>query len=161
MSFFLRLKPSLWCGWTMHCSSIHPSVNTWVAPTFRLLCVMLPWTCVHASISPRSYFQSFWVCTFRNGITGSHVSEILLNIHLPLLFFKLGWFLPFPLSIHIFTLQRWSHMSPEELPGGASGKEPTCQYRRHLRLGFHPYVGKIPPVLLPGESPWTEEPGGL
>ena len=37
------------------------------------------------------------------------------------------------------------------------------------RPGFSPWVGKIPwrrawqptPVLLPGESPWTEEPGGL
>ena len=36
------------------------------------------------------------------------------------------------------------------------------------RLGFDPWVGKIPgrrawqptPVFLPGESPWTEEPGG-
>ena len=35
--------------------------------------------------------------------------------------------------------------------------------------GFNPRVGKIPwrrawqptPVFLPGESPWTEEPGGL
>ena len=36
-------------------------------------------------------------------------------------------------------------------------------------IGFEPWVGKIPwqrawqltPVSLPGESPWTEEPGGL
>ena len=28
-------------------------------------------------------------------------------------------------------------------PGGASGKEPTCQRRRHKRLGFHPWVVKI------------------
>ena len=50
----------------------------------------------------------------------------------------------------------------EGFPGGA----PTCQYRR---LGFHPWVGKIPwrrerlptPVFLPGESPWTEEPVGV
>ena len=35
--------------------------------------------------------------------------------------------------------------------------------------GFNPWVGKIPwrrawqptPVFWPGESPWTEEPGGL
>ena len=35
--------------------------------------------------------------------------------------------------------------------------------------GFNPWVGKIPwrrawqptPIFLPGESPWTEEPGGL
>ena len=45
-------------------------------------------------------------------------------------------------------------------PGGASGKEPTCQCRRHKRCGFNPWVGKIPwrrawqltPVFLPGES---------
>ena len=45
------------------------------------------------------------------------------------------------------------------LPGGASGKEPTCQCGRHKRQGFDPWVGKIPwrrawqptPVFLPGE----------
>ena len=39
----------------------------------------------------------------------------------------------------------------------------------HERLRFSPWVGKMPwrrtwqptPVFLPGESPWTEEPGGL
>ena len=54
-------------------------------------------------------------------------------------------------------------------PGGTSGKEPACQCRRHKRHRFDPWVGKIPwrrasqptPVFLPGESPWTEEPGGL
>ena len=38
-----------------------------------------------------------------------------------------------------------------------------------MRLAFDPWVGKIPwrrewqpiPVFLPGQSPWTEEPGGL
>ena len=29
-------------------------------------------------------------------------------------------------------------------PDGASGKEPTCQCRRHKKLGFNPWVGKIP-----------------
>ena len=45
-------------------------------------------------------------------------------------------------------------------PGDASGKEPTCQCRRHKRCRFSPWVGKIPwrrarqptPVFLPGES---------
>ena len=54
-------------------------------------------------------------------------------------------------------------------PGGASGKEPTCQCRRHKRHGFDPWVGKIPwrrawqptPVFLPGEAHRTEVPGGL
>ena len=29
-------------------------------------------------------------------------------------------------------------------PGGASGKEPTRQCKRHKRRRFHPWVGKIP-----------------
>ena len=45
-------------------------------------------------------------------------------------------------------------------PGGARGKEPTCQCRRCKRQGFDLWVGKIPwrrawqptPVFLPGES---------
>ena len=45
-------------------------------------------------------------------------------------------------------------------PGGTSGKEPTCQYRRREKLGFGPWVGKIPwrrawqpvPVFLPGDA---------
>ena len=59
-----------------------------------------------------------------------------------------------------------------KIPGGASGKEPTCQYRRHKRHGFSPWFGKIPlrrewqliSVFSPGEffgqrslvgySPW-------
>ena len=53
--------------------------------------------------------------------------------------------------------------------GGASGREPGCQFRRHKRHGFDHWVGKSPwrrawqptPVFLPGESPWIEEPGGL
>ena len=51
-------------------------------------------------------------------------------------------------------------------PGGSDNKEICLQSGR---LGFNPLVGKIPwrrawqptPVFLPGESPWTEEPGGL
>ena len=53
--------------------------------------------------------------------------------------------------------------------GGASDKEPPCQCRRHKRQGFDPWVGKIPwkkawqltPVFSPGESPRTEDLGGL
>ena len=52
------------------------------------------------------------------------------------------------------------------LPGWLSGKESACQCRR---LRFDHWAGKIPrkrawqptPVFLPGDSPWTEEPGGL
>ena len=45
-------------------------------------------------------------------------------------------------------------------PGGANGKEPTCQCRRHKRLGSIPRLGRSPwrrawqptPGFLPGES---------
>ena len=48
----------------------------------------------------------------------------------------------------------------EGFPGGASGKEPTCQCRRCKRRWFDPWVRKIPwrrarqptSVFLPGES---------
>ena len=49
---------------------------------------------------------------------------------------------------------------PLDFPGGASGKEPACQCRRHKRHRFNPWVGKIPwrrawqrsLVFLPEES---------
>ena len=47
-----------------------------------------------------------------------------------------------------------------DFPGCAGGKEPACQFRRHKRCGFSPWVRKIlwmgaqqpTPVFLPGES---------
>ena len=52
-------------------------------------------------------------------------------------------------------------------PGGVSGKESTCQSRRHKRCVFNLWVGKIPwrrnthSSILAWKIPWTEEPGGL
>ena len=56
------------------------------------------------------------------------------------------------------TELNWFHFSG--FPGGTIGKEPACQWRRHKRHGFDPWVGKIPwrrkwqptPVFLAGES---------
>ena len=53
---------------------------------------------------------------------------------------------------------------PQSFPGGSDSKAFACNADRP---GFNPWVGKIPwrrawqpmPVFLPGESPWTEEPG--
>ena len=60
------------------------------------------------------------------------------------------------------------------LSGATSGKELTCQCRRHKRYGFNPWVGKIPwrgdPLedgmathssILAWRIPWIEEPGKL
>ena len=58
------------------------------------------------------------------------------------------------------SINTYLHWSGRSFPGGASGKESTCQGRRHKRHGFNPWVGKIPwrrawqptPVFLPRES---------
>ena len=58
-----------------------------------------------------------------------------------------------------------SYDSPGASQLALSGKESTCQCRRHKRCESDPWVGKIPwrrawqpaPAFLPGESPWTEE----
>ena len=46
-------------------------------------------------------------------------------------------------------------------PGGSDGKESACNAGV---LGSIPELGRSPgksiPVILPGESPWTEESGG-
>ena len=51
-------------------------------------------------------------------------------------------------------------------PGGKSGKEPTCPYRRHKRCGFDPWVKKIPWraahfSILVWRIPGTEKPDKL
>ena len=61
------------------------------------------------------------------------------------------------------------YRAAEGFSGGASGEEPACQCRRCKRCRFDPWVRKISwrtawqptPVFMPGESPRTEEPGGL
>ena len=84
-------------------------------------------------------------------------------IHLGLVFI----FIIFSVYLHHTSILKWSS------PGGASSKETPCQCRRFKRLGFNPWVRKIPrrkewlptPVFLPGEfhgqrslqgySPWS------
>ena len=61
------------------------------------------------------------------------------------------------------------YLHTTEPPWWCSSKESACQCSRLRRCGFNPWVGKIlwrrewqpTPVFLPGESAWTEEPGGL
>ena len=59
-------------------------------------------------------------------------------------------------------------MDPHRLPRWHSGKETTCQRKRHKRWGFDPWVGKIPwsrkwklTHILAWKIPWTEEPDRL
>ena len=70
-----------------------------------------------------------------------------------------------PLS-HFFSHILFLNM---DFPGGASGKEPTWQCRRHKRRGFDPWVRKIPlrralathSSIFAWRIPWTEEPGEI
>ena len=73
---------------------------------------------------------------------------------------------PLPSAVDLTLLCTHSHLGfsanylHSGFPGGTSGKEPTCRCRRHKKLRFDPWVGKIPCsrkrkhalVLLPGES---------
>ena len=50
-----------------------------------------------------------------------------------------------------------------EFPGGTSGKELTCQFKRHKRHRFDPLEKEMttPSVILAWRILRTEEPGGL
>ena len=81
-----------------------------------------------------------------------------------------GWFFPTESTVgspesFIHSFNREEAVSHQTVsywgfPSSTSGKEPTCQCRRCKRLGFNPWVRKIPwrrwwqptPVFLPGES---------
>jgi len=60
-------------------------------------------------------------------------------------------------------------MTVRDFPGSTTGKELTCQCRRHKRSGFNPWIRKIPyrraqathSSILAWRILQTEEPGGL
>ena len=62
--------------------------------------------------------------------------------------------------LSLVCILAFTYSLPLVFPGGASGKEPACQWRRYKRCRFNLWVGKIPwrrawqptPVFLPGES---------
>ena len=43
-----------------------------------------------------------------------------------------------------YIMNRSKVKGPSIFPGGSDGKESACQYRRHRRCGFDPWVGKMP-----------------
>ena len=68
----------------------------------------------------------------------------------------------------VFVVEGTFILFSKGLPGSSAGEESACN-AGDSGPGFNPWVGKIPqrrawtptPVFLPGESPWTEKPGGL
>ena len=85
---------------------------------------------------------------FRSGIAGSHGNCIFIFLGTTIL--------SSIVTVPIYILTN----SVRGFLGGASGKEPACQCRRHKGHQFSPCVMKIPwrqawqptPVFLPGES---------
>ena len=86
------------------------------------------------------------------------------NLYIFLIRFDIWYF--FWSTFYWKSLTAHTHTHTHEgFPGGARGKGSACS-AADLRHRFNPWVGKIPwrrkwqptPVLLPGESPWTEEP---
>ena len=71
-------------------------------------------------------------------------------------------------SVFLFMIVRFPHHLQviRVFPGSSAGKESACNMGD---LSLIPGLGRFPwrrawqptAVFLPGESPWTEEPGGL
>ena len=101
--------------------------------------------------------QFFWMALLLAFESHTHVQvcEAWLLFQILPLFLWGQWVYP-PFFMLIWLLMRLIM----GFSSGTSGKEPACQFRRHKRLGFDPWVGKIPwrraripaPVFLPGES---------
>ena len=93
-------------------------------------------------------------CHDATGKTGPGSSTLALSPHLA------AWAWLQPCCRHLGFLNGTACHAWLGFPGSTSGKEPTCQCRRHKRHRFNPWVRKIPwrrkwqgtPVFLPGKS---------
>ena len=165
-------SPALIFPWTIHCkanseflngSHFQPEQQDSWSSLIRTMSLVSLWN-----------HQNSWISypvSFQNTPLNPHPVNLLT---LEILYYYLKFY-----SIYL----NWKKIAPIYLtyhppllattnlgfPGGSSGKEPACQFRRHKRSGFDPWVRKIPwrgkwqptPVFLPGESPWTEEAGAV
>ena len=73
-------------------------------------------------------------------------------------------------KVSINDWQGWlnAYLTHSDFPGGTSGKRTCLSMQEARKAGSIPGLGRSwsrewqpTPVFLPGESPWTEEPGGL
>ena len=132
---------------------------TWKAPlgTQRVLNIYFTtWGHYNYALYP-SFCQRFWEWGFP---TEGWMTDVVENEQ------RRTWALKLDLTHSTQTVELFwdfpftSLMEVLAFPGGASGKEPICQYKSCKRCRFDPWVGKIPwrrawqptPVLLPGES---------
>ena len=126
------------------------------------------WCCGGQASPPIGGFPTF------PGHSLAHLS-VSLEFLEHLRFLPLSWRLCAPLALITFSRLILSPQEPKGWEGGTmsfpsvpciglprwcSAKKPSCQCRRHRRLGFNPWVRKISwrrkwqptPVFLPGKS---------
>ena len=104
-----------------------PSKNTGVGCHFLLQCMKEK---SESEVAPQIMIVDDFIIQKTNEI----LSFLVFLCKLFLLHFWVWWY---------FIVIAISYLG-EGFPGGASGKEPTCQCRRHKRCRFDPWVEKIP-----------------
>ena len=113
---FIATESCPWC----YCYSVTKSDST------------TPWTVVcHTPLSSTVSWSLLKFMCPESVMPSNH----LILCHLLLLLSSI-----FP-NIRVFSNKLALHRG---FPGGANGKGPTCQCRRHERHGFNPWVGEIP-----------------
>ena len=122
-----------------------PQTWTWRSPLFFLI-FFISWRLITLQYCSGFCHTLKWISQKPSWIFQPHQTEKNWEIQL---------------TAEIAASDIWPQINhPKGFLGGASGKEPTCQCRRHKRLGFNPWVRKTPwrrawqptPVSLPGES---------
>ena len=114
------------------CTTMNFPLGIAFAASHRLM-----WLCFHCHLSWGIFWFPFWFHCWPTGV----ISNMLYSLH-----------------VIIFHLT----YTPGCFPGAASGKEPTCQYRRHKRWGFNLWEEMVThSSILAWRIPRTEEPGGL
>ena len=105
----------------------------------------------HKEVADHAHWVITLTCLFWTCYSCAHLTRLCLLLLLS------------PEILLTYLYKTW------DFPDGTSGKEPSCQCRRHKRWRFDPWVVKIPwrrvwqliPVFLPGESPRTKEPRAI
>ena len=120
---------------------------------FTVYHTSFPFFCVVITFVPKIQCRYFLLAIFQLTNTSSAALILLWN---PFIKFSV-WGIYFFHFWNLNFIHTHTHLG---FLCGTSGKEPTCQCRRHKRCRFVPWVGKIPwrrawkptPVFLPGES---------
>ena len=133
------------------------SGGSWVKPNLKQDIILILWVSVMSHSNPLTVMEHLSVLqsirnTFPQGITvqGQKKPCLVVTVSVDLVHFV-------------------AEFEQVDIPSGASGKEPTFQYRRHKRCRFSPLNREDPleesmathSSVLAWRIPWTEEPGGL